>query len=154
MGLDMNLYLEHTIYESKYRDENLTYPKEITYYIPYDDYGIERVTTYEVAYWRKANAIHNWITNCVGQTEINCEKIYLTIEQLEQLVSDCKEALNAEYPDEFLPTTSGFFFGSTEYGEYYYSTVRETITMVEPVIEFLKAHSEDDEWKVYYQAWW
>ena len=154
MGLDMNLYLEHTTYESKYRNENLKYPKEITEYIPYDDYGVETVTTYEVAYWRKANAIHNWITKCVGQTEINCAKIYLTIEQLEQLVSDCKETLNAEYPDEFLPTTSGFFFGSIEYDKYYYSTIQETITMVEPVIKFLKAHSDDNEWKVYYQAWW
>ena len=154
MGLDMSLYLEHTIYESKYRNENLKYPKEITDYIPYDDYGIETVTTYDVAYWRKANAIHNWITKCVQTTDINCTKVYLTIEQLEQLVNDCKKALTAKNPEEILPTTSGFFFGSTEYDEYYYSTIKETITMVEPVIEFLKAHSDGDEWKVYYQAWW
>ncbi len=52
--------------------------------------------------------------------------------------------------DELLPTTSGFFFGGTEYDEYYKDEVERTIKFLED----LKV--EDPEWSgdYYYQASW
>lgn len=36
---------------------------------------------------------------------------------------------------ELLPTQSGFFFGGTEYDEYYMEEIADTITMIEKIIE-------------------
>jgi hypothetical protein len=45
------------------------------------------------------------------------------------------EKRDEEFSKANLPTTSGFFFGSTEYDEYYYSDVEHTIGMIKRVIE-------------------
>ena len=37
--------------------------------------------------------------------------------------------------EELLPTTSGFFFGGTEYGEYYLECVNETLEVLEKELE-------------------
>lgn len=50
--------------------------------------------------------------------------------------------------DELFSTTSGFFFGGTEYDEYYIEQVNETIDLL---TELLK---EDENGDYYYQASW
>lgn len=58
-------------------------------------------------------------------------------------VYDCEEEL-----EQIFPTRSGFFFGSTEYGDWYKSNVEKTI-------ELLKNELVDvDKYDYYYQASW
>ena len=112
----------------------------------------------EVAYWRKANAIHRWFekrlydrynVECLE----NCGEYVVDAEDLRDLVVDCKTVLREEGNDHFekvassiLPTESGFFFGSTEYGDWYLSDLRQTVEMLEPLLE------SDDAFV--YMAWW
>lgn len=104
----------------------------------------------EVAYWRKANAIHKWfVDNCQGGND-DCRPAYVSREQLQQLVSVCKQVLaDHSLADELLPTESGFFFGSTEYGEYYFADLRDTVDTLEAVLT-----NTPDGWYFEYQSSW
>jgi hypothetical protein len=103
----------------------------------------------EVAYWRKANQIRGWFGEKVGVA--NCEYSAVTKELLEELVRDCKEVLqDHDLAGRILPTQSGFFFGSTEYDEWYFDDLERTIEMVSRVIEETDWETEE----VAYFEWW
>lgn len=42
---------------------------------------------------------------------------------------------NQEEIHELLPTTSGFFFGGTDYDEYYLQDIKDTIEQLEPLLQ-------------------
>lgn len=52
----------------------------------------------------------------------------------EDIVEDGKVMTNPEIAEELLPTASGFFFGSTDYDEYYMSDIEYTIKIIEEAI--------------------
>ena len=169
MGLDMYLEIRKNEYCSEYHqskgsDLTLEYPKDITEFIPTPtDLKVSRQTNYEVCYWRKANHIQNWyIKNCTERDECDnpiddCRPIEITVDKLEKLLDDCKKILaDHSLANSLLPTQSGFFFGSTEYDEYYFGEIERTIEIIEPVLKFAKHKLEikDYDWEVYYQASW
>lgn len=107
----------------------------------------------EVAYWRKANQVREWFVNNIEAMtyDSNCEAFPVTKELLEQLVLDCKKVLNNKcQATELLPTSSGFFFGGTEYNEYYFDGLKQTVTMVQKVINETDWETEE----VAYYEWW
>lgn len=105
-----------------------------------------------VAYWRKANAIHRWILEHTGQAKDDCHKIYLSKRTVQALVDDCKAVLeDHNKAEELLPTQDGFFFGSTEYDEYYYEDLKNTVKMLEP--ELQEEHPIEGDGFVYQASW-
>lgn len=134
----------------------------------------------EVAYWRKANAIHRWFVEvCQGGVD-ECQETYVSKEQIAQLVGLCKQVLDSVETVEgdiatgttyhgdgrverhtkrgpvvaqkaiaksLLPAQSGFFFGGTDYDEYYLQDLKETVEMLEPLLEL-------EDCDLYYQASW
>lgn len=169
MGLDMYLEIRKSEYRSKYSKNKgsrlkLEYPKDITEFIPNPtDLRISRQTNYEVGYWRKANQIHNWfMQNCARRDEYDnpiddCRPIEITVDKLEELLDTCKKVLaDHSLAGSLLPTTDGFFFGSTEYDDYYFGELEQTVEIIEPVLKFAKHKLEikDYAWEVYYQASW
>src|SRR5690606_22029435 len=69
----------------------------------------------EVMYWRKANAIHKWFVENVQQGVDNCVEYFVSREDLQQRITECKEDLeylkSTKDIDEHklnLTTTSGF----------------------------------------------
>lgn len=169
MGLDMYLEIRKNEYRSRnHKDKGsrlkLEYPKDITEFIPnLTDLTISRKTNYEVGYWRKANHIHNWfIQNCADRDEWgdpidDCRPIEITVDKLEELLESCKKVLaDHSLASSLLPAQSGFFFGSTDYDEYYFKDIEDTIEIIEPVLKFAKHKLEikDYDWEVYYQASW
>ena len=146
MGLDM--YLVGKKYVSKYSDEKLhTELSELTKGI-----GINftpREITFECAYWRKANQIHKWFVDNVQNGVDNCGEYYVSADVLADLVYTCKQVLNDHsLADKLLPTSSGFFFGSNEYDEFYFADLSDTIDMLEPLI------SMGDNLSFYYESSW
>lgn len=200
-------------------------------------------TVQEIAYWRKANQIHNYFIQECGGGEDNGQSIYVCLADLKELVRRCKKIIktvqytedwihngtlfgsddkeifyldddtqlpleeikkliqqndpritvqkddgspfftlwrnkehtekadcflnsdnrtrieyyilgktisNTELAEELLPTTSGFFFGSTEYNEYYIQDLEDTIKQLEPIIK--KEHSPFTSFR--YEASW
>ena len=106
--------------------------------------------TTEVAYWRKVNAIHDFF--CREGKEVNADVLYvISREVLGKLMEKCFQVLvlkDEEFSKKTLPTRSGFFFGSTEYGEFYYENIRYTTSQIAKALA-----NYDDEEFLYYASW-
>ena len=76
--------------------------------------------TVEVGYWRKFNALHKWFVTNVCNGEDKCNYWIIPKEKLEQFLELLK-SLTPENCEENLPTQGGFFFGSTEYDDRYWT---------------------------------
>lgn len=95
----------------------------------------------EVAYWRKANAIHSWFVTHFQDGVDECQYSQpIGREQLAGLVQRCKRILAGENPADLLPSQGGFFFGNTDYDEGYMMDIKDTITQLEPL---LSEHNSD-----------
>lgn len=68
----------------------------------------------------------------------------------EPLWENGKIIINQEICEELLPTQDGFFFGSTDYDEYYLETIKYTKEKIEEIINEINT-SEND---IYYLASW
>lgn len=110
-----------------------------------------------VAYWRKANAIHNWfVKNCQDGVD-ECQEAYVSRENLEKLLNIALIALahyeqgRPEQAAELLPPASGFFFGSTAVDEWYAEDLKNTVAQLDRILttEGLKKHSHF----IYQSSW-
>lgn len=97
-----------------------------------DNSGFAGVTVdLPMGYWRKSNMIHHWFVNTLADGVDECQPIFVKRENLEQLKETCNKVIaNPELAEELLPTGSGFFFGSTEYDEYYFGDLNDTIDII------------------------
>jgi len=103
----------------------------------------------EVGYWRKANQIHKWFVDVVQQGEDDCGSYYVGRESLEELLDICKKIqADNSLAESLLPSQSGFFFGGTEYDEWYYKDIDETVTILEECLS--DKHADDFE---YHSSW-
>ena len=151
MGLDM--YLKGKRYLSTYREEDKRIMDDIGAIAPMGTLKPVEIT-YEAAYWRKANAIHNWFVENVQEGEDDCKTYHVSVTELETLLNLCKQvdqAKNEILAAKLLPTTGGFFFGSTEYDEGYWHDIRITIDQLENCLS--EAASDDHLYFEYYASW-
>lgn len=233
MGLDMYLEMETTFYKPFTRpDEKPKKTKEETNRqkiikmigaenLICDNLGYVSIS-FEVAYWRKANAIHNWFVQNVQDGEDDCKRYYVSREKLTELRDACQQVIDAgkikenvddipeivqisdvlaqqveealeekpmEHPlggigaqfiitddpellqkieawneanqpklipydqldvaEELLPTTEGFFFGSTEYDEWYMEDIKYTAERLTTLL-----NEAPDNVEFYYRASW
>lgn len=162
MGLDMYLYLRKSDYkaESKWdkpgQGDVCEYPKELEGFeseiLARNFKSIETSVDYQVGYWRKANAIHKWFVDVCADGVDECQPIYVSLEKVKTLRNLCDRVLGArELAQKLLPTGAGFFFGGTEYDDWYYDNVEYTRDLLNDVIEFLDEHND---YRVIYQANW
>ena len=135
-----------------------------------------------VAYWRKANEIHQWFVDHCGGGVDECQLMEVTKEDLEELLDTAKKVKascklvkgkikngykfedgkevpimeDGEYIEDpsvaeaLLPTTEGFFFGGTEYNQWYLADIDDTIKQIEKIL----ATTDFDNEYVCYQASW
>lgn len=114
------------------------------------DTGIDRQDGTEVIYWRKANAIHKWFVENIQDGVDDCDKYEVAAEQLTELCDLCHQVIeNRELAEELLPTQSGFFFGSTDYDEWYFEDVRRTFDCLTNLLD----GCSKDETFVYWSSW-
>ena len=154
MGLDMYLTASrlYAPYEWCSEEEREGY-KKIVELADAKDYVDDEFTRASievgVGTWRKANAIHQWFVDNCQKGEDDCRITHVMRESLEELKELCESVLaNPETADEELPTQSGFFFGSQEYDEWYFSDVRKTVQIID------KALAMPNKWDFYYTSSW
>lgn len=107
----------------------------------------------EVAYWRKANAVHGWFVNNVQNGVDDGGSYEVSKEKLENLLGLCQTILETKDVDKAkstLPTTEGFFFGDTEYDEFYFAELNETVRFITDILETTDFETQVIE----YLAWW
>ena len=105
----------------------------------------------DIAYWRKANAIHQWFVNNVQKSEDDCKPYNVSTEQLKKLMELCTQVLKE--PDkapELLPTQGGFLFGSTEYDARYFQSLDYTVDALGAELK----DNEDQPQEYEYQSSW
>jgi hypothetical protein len=150
MGLDMYLFAVPKIDRMNFReilfaDTNLTHLKKadqelyqrlkphiITCNEPGQPY---QSLVIELAYWRKANQIHNWFVKNVQNGQDNCMPYEVSKEHMQQLYNCCQEVLDKQNGYKILPTKYGFHFGSTEYDRFYYMDVEQTKNIAADILE-------------------
>lgn len=140
MGLDSYAYAAKEVQQHPQDAHSIVFG----FITPEGDYeyfdGIEPV---ELHYWRKFNALHNWMHMLYqsrgGTEEFNCRKIPLGLDDLEALKKACDS--------KTLTPVSGFFFGSQEpvHKDEYAS-----------VLNFIKEarHYISNGYTVCYDSWW
>lgn len=101
---------------------------------------------FTVAYWRKANAIHNWFVENTASGLDNCEPVSVSRSDLEDLCLDIEDVLRVKdmqeanpdealpTPEDILPTISGFFFGDTDYDDWYWKQVEYTLERIRAIL--------------------
>jgi hypothetical protein len=105
-----------------------------------------------VMYWRKSNAIHNWFVRELADGVDDCRPLELSTDKLRELVVLCEQVLEDHgKAGELLPTGAGFFFGPTEYDEYYYGDLAHTADRLRYIVAEAEANSID---YLVYQASW
>ena len=183
MGLDM--YLEKRTYVKNWGHTKKEYLHE--FIIKKGGKVVEHINTKrisyiieEIGYWRKANAIHNWIVKNVQKGNDNFKDYYVSEEDLKKLLDDCEKVKKSligtpkkkvkiksgwasgndtfidvevfektELAEELLPLTSGFFFGSTDYDNYYLEDLDNTIEIITNALKEIENGGE-----IYYSSSW
>jgi hypothetical protein len=149
MGLDM--YLTAKRYVSEYNEPDKVISTEIMRHFP-ELTALQTVqeVSVRVGYWRKANAIHKWFVDHVQKGTDDCGNYYVSRDQLTALREVCERV--RDWPGglaaEQLPTTSGFFFGGTDYDEYYMQDVNRTIRIIDECLQL------PDSWDFEYHSSW
>ena len=109
---------------------------------------------------------HNEVTKEILEELLDtCEKVYNSCHMIIGMVSngqvyenghwkDCMEPgkvmIDSSVARELLPTTGGFFFGSTDYDEYYVDKIKSTIDIITTVLETTDFENE----MIYYISSW
>lgn len=113
-------------------------------------------------YWRKANHIHGYFVQNVQGGVDDQERYEVSEETLTALKSRLENAIAVfeskelsdeekdEQLDEILPCQGGFFFGSTEYDEYYHDDNVHTLEYVNRLLKDL----DFEEKMLFYSCWW
>ena len=152
MGLDMYLYKKNYIWSGDWIKPEHKQEVIVKKGNDVDDkIKPERVryVVEEVGYWRKANQIHRWFVENVQRGVDDCGSYWVSREKLEELLDLCKQVkANPAKCEELLPTASGFFFGGTEYDEWYYGDIENTIEILEGVLE----NDDNDDYE-YHSSW-
>ncbi len=161
MGLDMYLRAKKFVSSYSFNEgrENDLYDRVI------DSVGAHNIVSPDthhaevsvnVAYWRKANAIHNWfVTNCQDGVD-DCGTYYVSRDSLIELRDTCKAVLEDNaLATELLPPQEGFFFGGTEIDEYYLYSVQETHDRLNKLLEEVQEEGgHKSGWSFEYHSSW
>ena len=154
MGLDMYLYGD--VYAGQYLGrENYERIKRVEFNHPWPVDPESFTVRATLAYWRKANAIHNWFVQNCQDGKDECQVSYVSVEQLKELSDICTQLLASRDEDEardLLPPQSGFFFGGTEIDEHYWTDLEETVRQLNRIITSEMARN--DELAFHYQSSW
>ena len=159
MGLDITFYKAKRLkdHETKERLEEIRKELATEYLKSIDERNSKLINELEdekekinpwdeVAYFRKVN----FLIPFFGYEE-NCSNIEIDKYQVEDLIEACNEVLaNHDKASFLLPTQEGFFFGSTDYDDWYFDDVQN----VKEKFEEILADFDRDEDILLMHCWW
>ena len=99
-----------------------------------------------VVYFRKVNFVYNFFSHKLEDECCLADK-----SDIEELISRCDKVLaDHSLAQELLPTQSGFFFGSTDYDEWYFEDVEDCKQQME---KLLSMYDEDTDVVFFIMSW-
>ena len=136
-------YIDH----SNYTNNKITAKVVLeTNYSTLTSFEVSPSSSFELGevYWKRVNPIHDWFVNETRFGNDEERTFEISEDSLKDLLDICKEILKEKelngrdsailLAEETLPTRAGFSFETTEYQDYYFSTLERTITDVESLI--------------------
>lgn len=163
MGLDMYFFAKKTTYKSfsKWdepdRANEVNYPEDLKTFSDYiydrNFKSVQTETIYQIGYFRKFNALHSYIVKTFADGVDNCQAILLhkeDVEQIKKVLDDVLKANTVEKAKELLPTQSGFFFGGTDYDEFYFEEVKDAADLMQSFLD----NFDFESYQLIYQASW
>jgi hypothetical protein len=159
MGLDQYLYAKKLVSGQKRGEEPLTVVPNPDYdniikavggeELPEQEWFPHVTISIKVAQWRKSNQIHMFFVDSCQDGVDDCRSSYVSQDVLDDLLQRCNDVLNDHSKaEELLPTTDGFFFGESDYGDWYF----EDLAYTKEVLEKLNALEGD--WGFEYKSSW
>jgi len=124
---------------------------------------------FSLFYWRKKNWIHKWFVDNLQDGKDECQRTYVSKENLQNLIDELKAVLdnkytkekhiNMDYALDVLPPQEGFFFGWTntedqEFLEYYFDSIKHTHKHLSKLLTMLNKNKKLERINIYYQSSW
>ena len=107
----------------------------------------------EIGYFRKVNFLVRYFED-LGLDTTNQVPLQINKEDVEILLHRCNQVLeDHSRASELLPTMSGFFFGSTEYNEYYFEDVKMVRDYIKNTLIPEFNNLEEDE-EITFEIWY
>jgi hypothetical protein len=149
MGLDMSLTRKEYVKDWDHTPEDKRKNVEVFMNGKKIDTKDLDYLEFTVLDWRKANHIHQWFVDNCQDGEDNCKRAFVHNDKLKELMDLCIYVFNdRDKAKELLPTQDGFFFGSTEYDQYYFESLEETIYAIDKA---LREYPNDE--YIYQSSW-
>ena len=151
MGLDMYLYRDYYVKNWEHMSDAEKHTIVIFEGNKKSSIPTEKICTIRTdeMYWRKANAIHAWFVDNVQDGTDDCGTYYVSKENLKELLNAVTLVLgDHSLAAELLPSQSGFFFGGTDFDEYYFRDLEHTKEGLATLLEI------DDDGDFYYHSSW
>jgi len=155
MGLDSYLYAKKFVASASWEsEEECNTVKDIANLMGGNDFLLDGLQFAEVklqlAYWRKANQIHKFFVDECGNGVDDQQDIYVERDGLKDLLERCESILeDHSKAEELLPSQSGFFFGSTDYDQWYFEDLKRTVPILKKILE-----NAPEDWEFEYHASW
>lgn len=158
MGLDMYLYAKQFAAASSWSGEDdVKKVKSVARmmkgnkFLMNEEHGLQFAEIkLQIAYWRKANQIHKYFVDKCADGKDECQDTYVERDHLEDLLWRCETILkDRSRAEELLPSQSGFFFGGTEYDEWYFQDLENTIPVLKKILK-----DAPKNWEFEYKASW
>ena len=160
----MYFYARKTTYKSfskwdkSSKVDETDYPEDLKTFSDYI-YGrnfksVQTETRYQIGYFRKFNALHSYIVKTFANGVDNCQDVLLYKEDVEKIKKVLDDVLNvhqqAEKAKEILPTQSGYFFGGTDYDEFYFNEVKVAADLMQNLLD----NFDFESYQLVYRASW
>ena len=150
MGLDMYLTARRSFWDYVDGGETAKQIHKLFPELPDDTETSGTAVSVQFGYWRKANAIHHWLVQNIQNGKDECQVTWFSREDMKKLLDIVSGVLaNKDTAPVFLPTADGFFFGGTEYDDWYWEKMEYTKSILEKALD-----PSMDKWDFYYQASW
>lgn len=152
MGLDMYFYGQRYLWDFGGDGNDGAIAESISKLFPELKGRKAKKVEVEFMYWRKANQIHKWFVDNVQDGRDECQETYVEVDKLYQLRDVCRAVLaDTTQASVLLPSASGFFFGNTDYDEWYFQDVENTVKFLD---ELLAEKDNLKNWDFYYRSSW
>lgn len=102
-------------------------------------------------YFRKYNWLYGWVRRKLKVPELeNCEHYKLTRPMINDLIEDISKVISDHsLAEKVLPTEDGFFFGSTEYDDWYFDDLLDAKEQLTQLLTNMSDGEPADFWSWY-----
>ena len=99
----------------------------------------------------KRNWLIPFVEKAIGKEIENCEEYELSKETMFDLLDRIDKVLaDHDLAEELLPTQDGYFYGSTQYNDWYFENLQDAKYRLEEDVKSM----DDNETAIFWSWWW